>query len=411
MTQDLRTACKSLGPKRVCMIAYTSYATDGRVRLEAESLVQWGYEVYFLVLRTEGHPRSFILSGVHVIELNVQKYRGKSKVRYLASYLQFLVLAFVKCTFLFFRFSIKVIHVHNMPDLLVFAALIPRVFGCKVVLDVHDTVPETFAGKFENGSGLLFKLLSAEEWLACSFASQIIAVNHVQRDVIISRGVSAKKIFTVITMPTFSERPVTHAADNARQSFRLVNHGTISKRLGIDLLIRAAAALVHTIPGFELHIVGSGDDLDEIVKLNETLGLSGHTHFHKSVAWNSLPQELCTMDVGIVANRINIATQLMLPSKLIDYVSLDIPVVAPSLRAIEYYFTPDMVSYFEPGNVESMVAAVVGLYHDRERRQRQPANARKFLEKYSWSKNSDLKDLYAALFGDVLGVDHVSETA
>ena len=31
------------------MIAFTQYPFDGRVRLEAESLVEWGYEVLFVV--------------------------------------------------------------------------------------------------------------------------------------------------------------------------------------------------------------------------------------------------------------------------------------------------------------------------------------------------------------------------
>jgi glycosyltransferase involved in cell wall biosynthesis len=397
MNDNFKTSGTPERRKRVCMLAYTSYATDGRVRLEAESLVQWGYEVCFLVLKTEPQPRSYRLCGVNVIELNVQKYRGKSKFRYLLSYLHFLVLAFVKCSCLFFRYRIHVIHVHNMPDLLVLAALIPRVFGCKVVLDIHDTVPETYAGKFEAPSRSLVKLLKVEEWLCCSFANQVIAVNHVQRDVIISRGVPAKKVSTVITMPTFSGRPQTQITRDGDQRFRLVNHGTVSKRLGNDLLIRAAAVLVRQIPGFELHIIGGGDDLEEIVQLSESLELSGHVHFHKGVPWDVLPQELCSMDVGIVANRVNIATQLMLPSKLIDYVSLGIPAVVPKLKAIEYYFTPDMVSYFDPENVQSMVTAVLSLYESRERRQHQSASARSFLDRYSWSKNSDLRELYAAL--------------
>ncbi len=44
-------------------------------------------------------------------------------------------------------------------------------------------------------------------------------------------------------------------------TFRVVNHGTISKRLGIDLLIKAVAKLVCEIPELELHIIGGGDDL------------------------------------------------------------------------------------------------------------------------------------------------------
>ncbi len=40
-----------------------------------------------------------------------------------------------------------VVHVHNMPDFLVFAAFWPRAFARKVVLDVHDLMPEAYCSK------------------------------------------------------------------------------------------------------------------------------------------------------------------------------------------------------------------------------------------------------------------------
>lgn len=105
------------------------------------------------------------------------------------------------------------------------------------------------------------------------------------------------------------------------------------------------------------------------------------------------------MDVGIVANRRNVATELMLPSKLIDYVTLDIPAIVPRLKAIQYYFSEDMVSYFDPENVDSMVEAIVGLYKDKARREGQPEAARQFVEKYGWDNHqSSLRDLYNDLW-------------
>jgi glycosyltransferase involved in cell wall biosynthesis len=175
----------------------------------------------------------------------------------------------------------------------------------------------------------------------------------------------------------------------------MVNHGTISKRLGNDLIVEAAAQLVREIPGFELHIIGSGDDLEECKRLSESLGLADHVHFHKGVPWDELAKKLELMDVGIVGNRVNAATELMLPSKLIDYVVLGIPAIVPRTKAIEYYFTPGMVYYFEPENVESMVAATVRVYKDREGREQQSRSAKSFLDKYGWHNHQNgLRGLY-----------------
>lgn len=386
--------------KRVCMIAYTSYRFDGRVRLEAESLVKWGYNVTFLVPKQDAKPQTYTLEGVTVEELNVRKMRDHNKLRYILSYLIFSALAFVACTRLFLKSRIKVIHVHNMPDVLVFAAIIPRLFGCKLVIDLHDTVPETYEAKFGRISRVLLWFLRFEERVSCALSNQVICVNHVQREAVIEHGVPGEKIATVITMPKFADPPPIRASET-KQVFRMVNHGTMSKRLGNDLILEAAAKLVHEIPGFELHIIGGGENLDQLQLLTQSLGLQNTVHFHAGVPWDKLAEKLRIMDVGIVANRVNVATQLMLPSKLIDYTVLGIPAIVPRLKAIQYYFSDEMVSYFEPESVDSMVAATVSLYRDSARRERQAKNARKFLDENRWDGHSNgLRGLYDHLFNE-----------
>lgn len=384
--------------RRVCMVAFTHYPFDGRVRLEAESLVEWGYEVRFLVPKEQARPRTYSLAGVVVEELNVVEYGGKNKLQYLFSYMKFMVLAFFACTRLFVRSHFRIFHVHNMPNVLVFAALIPRLFGSTVILDIHDTVFETYQAKFGTTSPFLLSIFRFEEWLCCALAQKVICVNHVQRESVIKRGIPAEKIATVITMPKFNSQVQPSRQRNGTDTFRMVNHGTISKRLGNDLIIQAAAQLVREIPGFELHIIGGGDDLDECKLLSESLGITERVHFHKGVPWDELARKLEAMDVGIVANRVNAATDLMLPSKLIDYVVLGIPAIVPRLRAIEYYFSPVMVSYFEPESVESMVATTVRVYKDKEGRKQQAINAKDFLHEYGWHNDRNgLRGLYRDL--------------
>ncbi len=381
--------------KRVCMIAYTNYSIDGRVRLEAESLVNWGHEVILLVGKEGATPRTYSVRGVKVKELGVRIYGDKGQFHYLLSYLSFLALAFVACTRLFIQSRVDLVHVHNMPDVLIFAGLIPRLFGRKLILDVHDTVPETYVAKFGITSHLVFSLLRFEERICFGLAHKLICVNRVQRDLLIERGVRREKTAIVVTMQKFRSRTPATNHHNQPQAFRMVNHGTVTRRLGIDLIVQATAKLVHVIPGFELHLFGEGDDLDNVLSLIQTLGLSKHVHFHGVVPWETLPEELKTMDVGIVGNRANAATELMLPAKLIDYVVLGIPAIVPKLEAIQYYFSPDMASFFEPENVDSIVAATLKLYRDKACRDRQAQRAKAFLDKYSWdNQRSGLKDIY-----------------
>ena len=88
--------------KQVCMIVYTLYPFDARVRREAETLTACGsFEVTVLCLKENGAARSYLKEMVSVKELNLGKYAGNSRLRYVISYLRFLIKAFLACSELF----------------------------------------------------------------------------------------------------------------------------------------------------------------------------------------------------------------------------------------------------------------------------------------------------------------------
>ncbi len=60
--------------KQICMIAYTIYSTDARVRREAETLAALDqFEVVFFVLKEDKKPRTYETAGVKVREFNISK--------------------------------------------------------------------------------------------------------------------------------------------------------------------------------------------------------------------------------------------------------------------------------------------------------------------------------------------------
>lgn len=384
------------------MIAYTLYMGDTRVRREAETLAELeDYTVFILVPKEYDLLRSYILDKVHVKELNIRQYRGKSQLRYILSYCRFILIAFMSITGRFLRGKLDIVHVHNMPNFLVYVAMIPRLFGKKVILDVHDTVPETYLAKFDKKENLVYHLLRLEESLSTSFASKIICVNHVQRDALVKRGVPEDKITVSMNVPDhkrFNSKLINEEVVEKNSSFKLVFHGTITKRLGIDLAILAVAMLVDKIPDLKFYIIGGGDDAEEYIRISKDLGVEKQVQFSDFIPVESLVPALKGMDLGIVSNRENIATELMLPVKMLEYIRMDIPVIAPKLKTIKYYFTDDMVSYFEPGDIGSLADAIFKLYKDKSKREIQVKNARKFLDKYGWENHKmGLINLYKGL--------------
>ena len=88
----------------------------------------------------------------------------------------------------------------------------------------------------------------------------------------------------------------------------------------------------------------------------------------------------------------------MLPVKMLEYIALGIPVIAPRLKTIEYYFTDDMVAFFEPEDIDSLANAIYTLYRDVQKRKTQVKTAQKFIDTYGWEKHQmDLLRFYDEL--------------
>ena len=119
----------------------------------------------------------------------------------LLEYLGFFVLAAWRLLTLHLRRRYGVVQVHNLPDFLVFVALIPKLMGARVILDIHDLMPEFFASKTESDmQSSLVRLLILQEQLSCRFAHQVITVTSEWRETLIRRGVPAVKVAVVMNV-------------------------------------------------------------------------------------------------------------------------------------------------------------------------------------------------------------------
>ena len=247
--------------KNIWMIAYTNYSIDARVRREAEAAASLPeYRVHLLALKEMKEPRSYVLDGVEVHELDVVKYRGGGNFKYLSSYVRFLILAFLKCSGLSVKGAIDLIHVHNMPNFLVFAAILPRCFGKKIVLDVHDTLIETYATKFSGIlSGIVKIALVLEEVVCCKLASAIICVNDMQRAALVDRGIPSNKTVILMNLPDPRKFELRRQEfkNTGNGNFKIVYFGTITHRLGVDLVLRALHEIRAAISGLQFFIYGT----------------------------------------------------------------------------------------------------------------------------------------------------------
>jgi glycosyltransferase involved in cell wall biosynthesis len=233
-------------------------------------------------------------------------------------------------------------------------------------------------------------------------ANRVICVNHPQRDTLVARGLPADKAFITMNVPDpriFGSAAHDRRSEAADGEFHLVYHGTMAERLGVDLVIRAVAQVHQGNPGPRLHLWGNGDDLVSFQRLAQELGIDGAVNFNpKGYPLDELPVRLRAMHLGVVGNRRSVAGDLMLPVKLLEYVALGIPAVVPRLRTIQYYFSEDLVFYYDADSVESLADCLRRLQCQPQLRRERAKRARAFLDKYGWEhKSGELVALYESL--------------
>ena len=367
---------------RFLMIAYTTYMHDGRVKRHAEALAERGDHVDVICLATDERP---ITNGVNVIGLPMPRYRGASKSAYLKSYTRFFSMATQRALRMSLKQRYDIVIVCTMPDAVIVCAILPKLLGSKVVLDVHDTMPELYRDKFGGARGAAgAKLLMLEERLSSWWADRVLAVHDLHRDRLEHAGVAADKIHVVMNSPDTRIFDLHKNGDSPPNEFTLICHGTVTQRLGLDLAISAVASLRAEIPELRLKVIGEGDRLAEARALVDRLGMQNRVSFMDLVPVEKLPALLVKADVGLVPYRPSSATHLMLPVKLLDYATLGIPVIAARLRTVEHYFGDGAVELFEPANVADLARAIRLLYDDPDLRARLVDRARCALDVLNW---------------------------
>ena len=348
---------------RIVMIVFSYYPADPRPRREAEALIDAGFEIDMICLRNRGEAKNEVVHGVHVHRLPLEKLRG-SKFRYLWEYFIFGLMAFGKLTGLYFLKRHDIVHVHNMPDYLVFTSLVPRLLGARVILDLHDPTPEVFMAKYGIADDhILVKVLRYLERISIAFSHQVITPNLAFKKKFISRGCGEGKIQILMNSP---DEKIFHPwpAESKGASFDLMYHGTIVERHGLDMALYAVDRLRDKIPGLKFHVYGDGDYVHRFLELRHELSLEDIVDYHGPATLESISEALHHADLGIVPNKRSSFTEINMPTRIFECLSMRVPVIAPRLPGILDYFKEDDLFFFTPENDEDLARVILRVYEN-----------------------------------------------
>ena len=283
---------------------------------------------------------------------------------YLVEYLAFFARATVELARGHGTRRYQLVHVHTLPDFLVFATLPLKVRGVPVILDLHEAMPEFFGSRFHGVSGRLGRALVAlQERASIRYANALITVNDALRDRLLRLGVPASKVTVVRNVPALARFDATVGATRTFMSdgaLRLVYTGALSPIYELDVAIAAVAALARLRPGLAAQLDLYGRDFAEVplAALADGLGVSDRVHFHGRIPIEAVPAALGAADIGLAPTRRSEFTDYSLSTKIFEYAAMRRPVIASRLPMVERTFGDDVVTY-EPGDAEDLAHAVL----------------------------------------------------
>ena len=172
------------------------------------------------------------------------------------------------------------------------------------------------------------------------------------------------------------------------KEFRLIYHGSMHQRYGLDLAVQAIDHVRQEIPSIHLLLVGTGQFKPILEKMVEELGLQELVTIEPLRLAEDLPELICSCDLGVVPYLSDRFTDGLVPTKLLEYAAMELPAIAARTTAIQEYFSDANTEFFEPGDVNGLSRCILMLYHNPDRLKELSLKSQNFNRRYNWPQIS-----------------------
>ena len=356
---------RRLQGKRVAMVTFSPYPADPRPRRAADAFLKEGATVDLICLGDEGAPGRESLAGLNVLRIPIKHHRG-GKLSYAYQYSAFILASASTLALRALKRRYDLVHIHNMPDVLVVSALVPKALGAKVLLDLHDPMPELMTTIFNlDRNRISVRLIQyLEKWsIAC--ANLVVTVNVACKRIFAERSCRPEKIGVVMNAPDGEifpfrkPRSMSIANEAGCRPFVIMYHGSLVERNGLDLAVEAMTQVRAAVPTAELRIYGRKTPFLERV-MNEACekGLENCVRYLGPRRLDDLVGEIECCDVGVIPNQRNAFTDINTPTRMFEYLALGKPVIAPRTPGIQDYFNPKSLFFFDSGNANELAQQI-----------------------------------------------------
>jgi glycosyltransferase involved in cell wall biosynthesis len=283
-------------------------------------------------------------------------------------------------------------------------AWVPKLGGAKVILDIHDILPELYCQKFnKTRQSYTAKFALIIEKLSVACADHVIVANDLWKDKLQIRTREAPKKFTTILNYPREELLARAGLKSPTKYFTIIYPGTISHHHGVDIAVKAMPLVIKEIPLARFYIYGLAGNMNyyhHLKSLINSLELNEYVKLFDQVQHEKLLKIYETMSVGVVPKREGIFSSEAFSTKIFDFMAVGLPVVVSRTKIDLCYFDSSMVRYFEPGNHQDLARCIIELYQNSDRRNSMVQKAMQFIGDNNWTVK---KDIYYRIIDQLCG--------
>ncbi|HNS20522.1 MAG TPA: glycosyltransferase family 4 protein [Sedimentisphaerales bacterium] len=359
---------------KVCVLTSVHIPFDGRVfHKEARSLAKAGYEVV-LIAR---HDKEETVGGVRVVPLAEPRNRLQRMTKVLWRLYRLAV-----------QENADVYHFHD-PELIVVGLLL-KLWGKKVIWDVHEHYPNAIRDKYYLSKPLrrvISKSFDLFERAAVGFFDYVIYTTPVV-------GTRYQR------MKVRSGRIENYPIVELSQAFardpqeKIIFLGGMSPIRGLVQVIEAFSLVSKKHPSWELCLVGVYHPKSfeqELKDLADRLGVATNVKFLAWVPYEEKERLSSQASMGIITYLPYSNNTSCLPNKLFDYMLVGLPVIASDFPLYREVVEPARCGVLvDPSRPDQIAQAMEHLIeHPQEAREMGQRGRRAVLEKYNWEKESE----------------------
>ena len=366
---------------------------DRRVWQEAQALREAGWRVSVICPKNKKYPLEFeVIDGISIYR-HALPLEARGKLGFLVEYLSAL---FHQCRLLAKIAAgpgFDVIQVCNPPDVLFLNALPYKLFGKRLVFDLHDLCPELLEAKFGRRRLLRSLLLGAEK-LTIKAADLVVCANDTYREIAIGRGGKRPEdVVAVYSVPRSGFIRRVEPDQTLRRGARLVLGyvGIVADQDGVDHLVQMMRHLVKDLGRNDVRavVVGDGPARQSVSDLAGRLGLSDCVTFTGYLSGDELMAALSAFDIGIIPDPVNPYNDKISMNKVFEYSALGVPSVAYPLSETRRLLG-STARYADDPTPQGLARACLPLIDDDATRLACGREARALAdERFNWARERD----------------------